>query len=131
MKPVRVLPGGVPEPMSALDRIKIIENHEPLVDIRIACPRLTFPIDAGKEGGMTTYLRQTAAQMLREASEKIPKEYRLHAVSAWRSFERQKDIWWSHYNRHKEQNPHRSEEHTSELQSLMRISYAVFCLKNT
>src|SRR3546814_3607028 len=24
---------------------------------------------------------------------------------------------------------HRSEEHTSELQSLMRISYAVFCLK--
>src|SRR3546814_2944840 len=27
-------------------------------------------------------------------------------------------------------NPVRSEEHTSELQSLMRISYAVFCLKN-
>src|SRR3546814_2837659 len=28
---------------------------------------------------------------------------------------------------HREQ-PRRSEEHTSELQSLMRISYAVFCL---
>src|SRR3546814_3794214 len=27
------------------------------------------------------------------------------------------------------QSPDRSEEHTSELQSLMRISYAVFCLK--
>src|SRR3546814_9393440 len=26
-------------------------------------------------------------------------------------------------------NPTRSEEHTSELQSLMRISYAVFCLQ--
>src|SRR3546814_10332423 len=26
-------------------------------------------------------------------------------------------------------NAYRSEEHTSELQSLMRISYAVFCLK--
>src|SRR3546814_7143449 len=26
---------------------------------------------------------------------------------------------------------HRSEEHTSALQSLMRISYAVFCLKNS
>src|SRR3546814_14839856 len=26
-------------------------------------------------------------------------------------------------------NEHRSEEHTSELQSLMRISYAVYCLK--
>src|SRR3546814_6810449 len=28
-------------------------------------------------------------------------------------------------------NDARSEEHTSELQSLMRISYAVFCLKTT
>src|SRR3546814_9682200 len=28
-----------------------------------------------------------------------------------------------------ETGPWRSEEHTSELQSLMRISYAVFCLK--
>src|SRR3546814_8388293 len=27
--------------------------------------------------------------------------------------------------------PDRSEEHTSELQSLMRTSYAVFCLKKT
>src|SRR3546814_8866962 len=26
--------------------------------------------------------------------------------------------------------PERSEEHTSELQSLMRLSYAVFCLTN-
>src|SRR3546814_5478164 len=34
--------------------------------------------------------------------------------------------------RHRDQyrpQPLRSEEHTSELQSLMRISYAVFCLK--
>src|SRR3546814_7144562 len=30
------------------------------------------------------------------------------------------------YRKHMDQ--HRSEEHTSELQSLMRISYAVFCL---
>src|SRR3546814_1496064 len=31
-------------------------------------------------------------------------------------------MWWLFL-------PWRSEEHTSELQSLMRISYAVFCLK--
>src|SRR3546814_7165718 len=30
---------------------------------------------------------------------------------------------------HKHPGRYRSEEHTSELQSLMRISYAVFCLK--
>src|SRR3546814_854900 len=38
----------------------------------------------------------------------------------------------NNYWRHAKRNPHvkiRSEEHTSELQSLMRISYAVFCLK--
>src|SRR3546814_5145868 len=31
--------------------------------------------------------------------------------------------------RYSPQVPQRSEEHTSELQSLLRISYAVFCLK--
>src|SRR3546814_4273476 len=34
-----------------------------------------------------------------------------------------------HQRRRAERQPARSEEHTSELQSLMRISYAVFCLK--
>src|SRR3546814_6042168 len=34
-----------------------------------------------------------------------------------------------HLNRTEAHPPLRSEEHTSELQSLMRISYAVFCLK--
>src|SRR3546814_8600927 len=34
-----------------------------------------------------------------------------------------------HYYGEKEFTWSRSEEHTSELQSLMRISYAVFCLK--
>src|SRR3546814_6056648 len=33
------------------------------------------------------------------------------------------------HRRTEETDLHRSEEHTSELQSLMRISYAVFCLK--
>src|SRR3546814_3076865 len=37
-------------------------------------------------------------------------------------------LWWSQTQLMKRRGP-RSEEHTSELQSLMRISYAVFCLK--
>src|SRR3546814_7290838 len=44
-------------------------------------------------------------------------------------FEKQ---WHAPYQRMRpmvQRNPPRSEEHTSELQSLMRISYAVFCLK--
>src|SRR3546814_2067337 len=47
---------------------------------------------------------------------------------ATRQYAKRQYTWFSH------QPPpdwprHRSEEHTSELQSLMRISYAVFCLK--
>src|SRR3546814_9423136 len=38
--------------------------------------------------------------------------------------------YWGIYNADRQPKfPMRSEEHTSELQSLMRISYAVFCLK--
>src|SRR3546814_1440631 len=37
--------------------------------------------------------------------------------------------WWSRAARTEPCSRMRSEEHTSELQSLMRISYAVFCLK--
>src|SRR3546814_5970278 len=35
------------------------------------------------------------------------------------------------HDRRRDARQGRSEEHTSELQSLMRISYAVFCLKKT
>src|SRR3546814_5011902 len=40
------------------------------------------------------------------------------------------NIWESGYRSFGSIGRVRSEEHTSELQSLMRISYAVFCLKN-
>src|SRR3546814_1313158 len=39
------------------------------------------------------------------------------------------DAFEFHRQRHEAGGVVRSEEHTSELQSLMRISYAVFCLK--
>src|SRR3546814_4062977 len=42
--------------------------------------------------------------------------------------ETQQDLEGHERDRHEEPGE-RSEEHTSELQSLMRISYAVFCLK--
>src|SRR3546814_10611955 len=37
--------------------------------------------------------------------------------------------WWRWQKLYLTSMPVRSEEHTSELQSLMRLSYAVFCLK--
>src|SRR3546814_3927041 len=44
----------------------------------------------------------------------------------WRAYHRIAPVRQSAPTRRR---PARSEEHTSELQSLMRISYAVFCLK--
>src|SRR3546814_1515130 len=56
----------------------------------------------GWEGSTeSSYMRMTAVQLLRRGFEVFRLNFR----------------------------DHRSEEHTSELQSLMRISYAVFCLK--
>src|SRR3546814_7623559 len=40
-----------------------------------------------------------------------------------------KERFQTEYAEHLSKNGGRSEEHTSELQTLMRISYAVFCLK--
>src|SRR3546814_2702709 len=42
---------------------------------------------------------------------------------------RRQYVWARLVDRHQQPLGQRSEEHTSELQSLMRISYAVFCLK--
>jgi len=104
--PVPVVVGGVAEPMWALDKIKIHENNEPLVDIRHACPEVVFPPNAGTPEGMQPFLRQTAAQMLHEASlQLLDKGFRLYALSAWRSFERQRDLWQQHYDLHKKLHP--------------------------
>src|SRR3546814_5608074 len=51
-----------------------------------------------------------------------------HASSAHMT--RLKPTWDAYYDgKRSSGSKKRSEEHTSELQSLMRISYAVFCLK--
>src|SRR3546814_5330087 len=70
---------------------------------------------------------QSAAASRYEPSEAIWRDLARHWVQMVRRvghdpFVMEQDIRWA-YERT------RSEEHTSELQSLMRISYAVFCLK--
>src|SRR3546814_3016748 len=56
------------------------------------------------------------------ASLNVPTNYAADGATAQRA---DLSAWWSSFD-----DPIlRSEEHTSELQSLMRISYAVFCLK--
>src|SRR3546814_6507850 len=47
----------------------------------------------------------------------------------WREPQEQEPIGWQAGGGERDGHSGRSEEHTSELQSLLRISYAVFCLK--
>src|SRR3546814_9884378 len=55
----------------------------------------------------------------------------LFAMGCGRLFEGDADQMFANMQRFKALSDDRSEEHTSELQSIMRISYAVFCLKKT
>src|SRR3546814_7685427 len=59
--------------------------------------------------------------------------YDLRESDLWHAADRHGRRWPLHRqparNRQADRDGGRSEEHTSELQSLMRISYAVFCLK--
>src|SRR3546814_1606566 len=83
--------------------MKWITRERPKID-RIACPWLIERfIDKAPE-----FLYVPSADVLRVAEETGAIPYDIPGV---------------------ELTHERSEEHTSELQSLMRISYAVFCLK--
>src|SRR3546814_2549677 len=64
------------------------------------------------------------AQQDRERISASNKEFD-HRIDRWRVFDRRH----SFPPTRRQLTVVRSEEHTSELQSLMRISYAVFCLK--
>src|SRR3546814_3188464 len=71
-------------------------------------------------------LRRFARSLARDAADaddlcQVALERALKAKDQWQAGTRL-DAWMYRITR-------RSEEHTSELQSLMRISYAVFCLK--
>src|SRR3546814_8145736 len=77
-------------------------------------PRQAVDQPAAQQGG-----RQVAAALDEEAGDAAGAEQREVGV------ERDMAVGVGRHLRHLD----RSEEHTSELQSLMRISYAVFCLK--
>src|SRR3546814_3477868 len=73
-------------------------------------------------------LEAERAVLLAESAKPAPAAISLHpgAASLWRAKIR---ALWAALGEGDGAAMTRSEEHTSELQSLMRISYAVFCLK--
>src|SRR3546814_9423145 len=74
-----------------------------------ANPRIRNRLAPGTEGGVTLHLPDGDAATIYDAAVRYAAEGVPLVVIAGKEY--------------------RSEEHTSELQSLMRISYAVFCFK--
>src|SRR3546814_4869657 len=89
-----------------------------MADTQILAPvdnspaRLPVPAFAGRFAPFTQFVRQPAVQRA------------LPAIATTTAIGIAALAWFLTQSA-----PQRSEEHTSELQSLMRISYAVFCLK--
>src|SRR3546814_6738199 len=83
------------------------------------------PVTAITARPWQTKLKPPSIASMQAMSEQLPTA-RLAARRALRSNAPDLDTPWPVWPGR----PKRSEEHTSELQSLMRISYAVFCLKN-
>src|SRR3546814_4446100 len=71
----------------------------------------------------TTLFRSCLAFLLSSGQLRAPAAFGPYSVSVPLGFKPYDPERWAIMN------AERSEEHTSELQSLMRISYAVFCLK--
>src|SRR3546814_2798578 len=77
-----------------------------------------------------------SSDLVSVAADEAPRRAREHGMQVMSSRvagdrrEVENDAPIAYRQRQKRLQP-RSEEHTSELQSLMRISYAVFCLKKT
>src|SRR3546814_10795789 len=78
-------------------------------------------------GGNTDFLNMTNRKRL--ASKKKSKTEAVQSVAEQRLDDENIHVGPSDYVAWQNDNKVRSEEHTSELQSLMRNSYAVFCLK--
>src|SRR3546814_5050490 len=74
-------------------------------------------------------IEEVAARTRGEAQVRHEQEQRQHAELVARHGFEEHDAGLDRCRFEPDEHRHRSEEHTSELQSLMRSSYAVFCLK--
>src|SRR3546814_3624655 len=93
-----------------------------------------FPVQVLTGGGTPLDLKPETSTNITFGFVYAPNQSFRASLSAWRNEFNNKFEYLQLYQDqlivdNESRYPERSEEHTSELQSLMRISYAVFCLK--
>jgi D-alanyl-D-alanine dipeptidase len=94
---------GRPEPIRSLNRIREIENGEPLVNIVECVPRIRVTRPA-----TIHYLRQSVAEMLAVAARSLPDGLRFAVGDCFRTLARQQRIYDFMYKSAKEVFPDRS-----------------------
>lgn len=79
---------GRPEPVAALDRIRHVDEGEPLVSLLDAAPEIVIHRDS-----VIPYLRETVVRMLKDAQSRLPEGVRFGVTDAWRPLQRQVRIY--------------------------------------
>src|SRR3546814_6189747 len=92
----------------------IVRQPSPPLSVRVLVRRISGTAVLARHPMCRTIQNQGDAKMIRKLT-----------LCSAAAFFAMSGVAMAHDGSH----PNRSEEHTSELQSLMRISYAVFCLK--
>jgi hypothetical protein len=78
---------GVAEPISALNRVRLVETQEPLVDLRDYMPDLQILRDTS-----VPWVRQSVAEMLSNAR-RLLGSYDIGLREGWRSPQRQQFLY--------------------------------------
>lgn len=97
---------GAPEPIAALNRVKIEEKrlvwklHEPLVDIRTFCPEVEIATER-----VCPFMRLRAAEMLNLAQSLLPQGFKLKIGTALRTLTMQKSGWDGFFDKQKQEHP--------------------------
>jgi len=90
---------GAAEPIAALNRVRIEETGEPLVDIRDACPSVDVREDC------CPYLRRTVAEMVNRAQASLGPGLRLRVTTALRTLAKQRAHWDTYFAQLRERHP--------------------------
>ena len=101
-KPVRKI--SLAEPVSEVKRVPIRENGEPLVDFLVAAP-LVVQAAARFTYKRETLVRATVAEMIRIASESLPKGFTLGVIEGWRPPHVQRRMYAATRKRFKDKHP--------------------------
>lgn len=97
----KIIKIGSPEPFHLINRIPIIDNGEPLVDLRNRRDTRFLALAPG----CLPYVRESVLEMLKRAQSRLPWEYHIRVSTALRTLHMQSRMYWANFERIKREHP--------------------------